>query len=100
MLRKIYITFRESSHALFLAKDRVHLTKQMGHSDKTQLFFYPGPQRVDPVQKRAASPTDLEARRPKRPSTQHMTEEQREALLDVKDVWYDQPSGSVSYDAF
>jgi hypothetical protein len=99
MLRKIYITYRESSHDLFLAKERVQLAKQMGHSVKTQLFSYPRRQRVDPVQKRAASPTGLEARRPKRASPQHMTEEQREALLSVKGVWYDQPSESVSYDS-
>jgi len=28
-----------------------------------------------------------------------MTEEQREALLSVKEVWYDQSSGSVSYNS-
>jgi len=99
MLRKIYITYRESSHDLFLAKERVQLAKQMGHSVKTQLFSYPRRQRVDAIPKRAASPTDLEARRPKRASPQHMTKEQREALLSVKEVWYDQPSGSVSYDS-
>jgi len=63
MLRKIYITYRESSQYLFLAKERVQLAKQMGHSVKTQLFSYPCRQRVDPIQKRAASPTDLDATR-------------------------------------
>jgi len=61
MLRKIYITYRESSHDLFLAKERVQLAKQMGYSVKTQLFSYRRRQRVDPIPKRAASPTDLEA---------------------------------------
>jgi len=28
-----------------------------------------------------------------------MTEEQREALLSVKEIWYAQPNGSVSYDS-
>jgi len=28
-----------------------------------------------------------------------MTEEQREALLSVKEIWYEQPSGSVSYES-
>jgi len=99
MHRKIYITYRESSHDLFLAKERIQLAKQMAYSIKTQLFSYPRRQRVDPIQKRAASPTDLEARRPKRASSQHMTEEQRDAPLSVKEIWYDQPSGSVRYDA-
>jgi len=28
-----------------------------------------------------------------------MTEKQRDALLSVKEEWYNQPSGSVSYDS-
>jgi len=60
MLRKIYITYRESSHDLFLAKERVELAKQMGHSVKTQLFSYPRRQKINPIQKRAPFPTVLE----------------------------------------